>query len=259
MSQLLFLIISMMTLSAFGSTTRILSTDTLSASSGTSISLGSDITFTGATPIVSTLGGTTSQPLIVQSGNTTTGSSGGVTVGSGDNATSGGSGNLTLRTGTVVSGTRGSIIVSATNLNMGSANITNLSDPNSSQDAATKAYVDTKAPLTTKGDLLSYSTVPARLPVGTDGQFLTADSTQTLGVKWAGVSVTYGQETPTGAINGSNTSFTLAFTPVSNASVLVFLNGAEQDQTVDYTISSATITMTTAPAIGQTMKVFYTH
>lgn len=41
------------------------------------------------------------------------------------------------------------------------------------------------SPLTTKGDILSFSTVNARLGVGTDGQVLTADSTQTLGIKWA--------------------------------------------------------------------------
>lgn len=39
--------------------------------------------------------------------------------------------------------------------------------------------------LTTKGDLLAYSTLPARLPVGADTQVLTADSTQPLGIKWA--------------------------------------------------------------------------
>lgn len=41
------------------------------------------------------------------------------------------------------------------------------------------------SPLTTKGDVLGYSTVNARIPVGTDGQVLTADSTQTLGLKWS--------------------------------------------------------------------------
>lgn len=40
--------------------------------------------------------------------------------------------------------------------------------------------------LTTKGDILGRSsTAAARLGVGTDGQVLTADSTQTLGIKWA--------------------------------------------------------------------------
>ena len=40
-------------------------------------------------------------------------------------------------------------------------------------------------PLTTKGDLYGFSTVPARVSVGTNGQVLTADSTATNGVAWA--------------------------------------------------------------------------
>lgn len=39
--------------------------------------------------------------------------------------------------------------------------------------------------LTTKGDLLTFGTSAARLPAGTNGYVLTADSTQTLGIKWA--------------------------------------------------------------------------
>jgi hypothetical protein len=41
------------------------------------------------------------------------------------------------------------------------------------------------SPLTTKGDLWGYSTVDARLPVGNNDEVLTADSGETLGVKWA--------------------------------------------------------------------------
>lgn len=40
-------------------------------------------------------------------------------------------------------------------------------------------------PLTTKGDLFGYDTGNARVPIGTNGQVLTADSTQALGLKWA--------------------------------------------------------------------------
>lgn len=39
-------------------------------------------------------------------------------------------------------------------------------------------------PLTTKGDILAYTTVPARRSVGTNGQVLKADSTDLTGVSW---------------------------------------------------------------------------
>ncbi len=42
----------------------------------------------------------------------------------------------------------------------------------------------TPSPLMTKGDILTYSIYEARLPVGTDGDVLVADSTTTLGIKW---------------------------------------------------------------------------
>ena len=42
--------------------------------------------------------------------------------------------------------------------------------------------------MTTKGDLAAYGTAVARLGVGTNGQVLTADSGETLGVKWADAS-----------------------------------------------------------------------
>jgi hypothetical protein len=41
------------------------------------------------------------------------------------------------------------------------------------------------SPLTTKGDVWVYGSADTRLPAGSNGQVLTADSTQTLGVKWA--------------------------------------------------------------------------
>ena len=48
-------------------------------------------------------------------------------------------------------------------------------------------YVQTGSvsPLTTKGDLYGFSTLDARIPIGTNNQVLTADSTQALGLKWA--------------------------------------------------------------------------
>lgn len=40
------------------------------------------------------------------------------------------------------------------------------------------------SPLTTKGDLFGFTTVNARIPVGSNGQILTADSTAAAGVSW---------------------------------------------------------------------------
>lgn len=50
------------------------------------------------------------------------------------------------------------------------------------------------SPLTTKGDLFTFSTVNARLPVGLDTQILIADSTSPTGLKWGSNTV----PTPTG-------------------------------------------------------------
>lgn len=47
-------------------------------------------------------------------------------------------------------------------------------------------YVQTGSvsPLTTKGDLYGFSTLDARIPIGTNNQVLIADSAQALGLKW---------------------------------------------------------------------------
>lgn len=45
-------------------------------------------------------------------------------------------------------------------------------------------------PVTTKGDLLTFDTVPNRLPVGSDGQVLAAASSATQGLKWVTMPLT---------------------------------------------------------------------
>jgi hypothetical protein len=66
------------------------------------------------------------------------------------------------------------------------------------------------------------------------------------------------RETPTGTINGVNTTFTLANTPIVNTEQ-VFLNGLllEPGAGNDYTISGATITMLIVPATGDRLKANY--
>lgn len=56
--------------------------------------------------------------------------------------------------------------------------------------ASANAAFNALSPLTTKGDVLGYSTVNARLAVGSNGQVLSADSTQTTGLKWVSASGT---------------------------------------------------------------------
>jgi hypothetical protein len=56
---------------------------------------------------------------------------------------------------------------------------------NSGATAPEWATTADQTPLTTKGDLFGFDTADARIPIGTNGHVLTADSTQTLGLKWA--------------------------------------------------------------------------
>ena len=66
------------------------------------------------------------------------------------------------------------------------------------------------------------------------------------------------KETPSGTVNGSNTTFTLANTPVAG-SEHVHINGLLMDVGAgnDYTISGATITFTPAPETGDKIRVSY--
>lgn len=64
-------------------------------------------------------------------------------------------------------------------------------------------------------------------------------------------------EVPSGSINGTNTIFILAYTPISG-SVHLFLNGQRQHTTNnDYSITGSTITYTTAPPPGSFHCVDY--
>jgi hypothetical protein len=69
----------------------------------------------------------------------------------------------------------------------------------------------------------------------------------------------YFQEAPSGTPNGILVTFTLSNTPVSNASVKIYLDGTIQYQGSDYTISGATITFAVAPAANQSLWSDYVY
>src|SRR6266478_498545 len=75
-------------------------------------------------------------------------------------------------------------------INMNSNLVFNLPAPNAGGDATNKTYVDAliagASPLTTKGDLYTFTTVNARLPVGTiNGQIVQVNSGTATGLAWS--------------------------------------------------------------------------
>lgn len=124
--------------------------------------------------------------------------------------TSGGVGTLSIDTSTYLTGNQtitlsGDISGSGTTAittTIGAAKVTNamlaglidlttkvtgalpIANGGTGQTTANPAF-NALSPLTTKGDVLTYSTVNARLGVGSNNQVLTADSSQTTGIKWA--------------------------------------------------------------------------
>jgi hypothetical protein len=62
-------------------------------------------------------------------------------------------------------------------------------------------------------------------------------------------------ETPAGACDGDNTSFTLAHTPL--ATVLVFKNGVLLAEGDEYSTLGPSITMSEAPLTGDALRAYY--
>lgn len=81
-----------------------------------------------------------------------------------------------------------------------------LADDQHVLDTEVLAVAIAKTLLTTKGDLMGYSTVLARLGIGTDTHVLTADSGEDTGMKWAAVAADGdGATVATGSYAGNDT------------------------------------------------------
>jgi hypothetical protein len=141
-----------------------------------------------------------------------------------------GTGSVTITAGTATVNTAGSLIVPQ--YDGGVLYFTSTS---------TAIYFDfvqagAVSPLTTKGDLYGFGSSDARIPIGTNGHILTADSTQTLGLKWSapagGGKVLQVVQATTGTTTNVNTTgyiditnVTASITPsVATSKVLIMIS-----------------------------------
>jgi hypothetical protein len=108
------------------------------------------------------------------------------------------------------------------------------------------------APTTTKGDLIAYSTVNARLPVGSNTQVLSADSTQTTGLKWVNAATSTLNQFNVNVGDSTNTQ------QATDTSLLGDIKASYATSTVTITIASPGVVSWTSHPFATGDKTYLT-
>ena len=132
-------------------------------------------------------------------------------------------------------------------------------NPGTTSSASTDLVRKSEIPLTTKGDLLTFSTVNARLGVGTNDYVLKADSTQTTGLAWTDplaspVTLSSVADGFTATIAARISTLILELTGVYAAGTVNMPAAPVQGQRVEVTVNGGSITALTVSGNGNTIN-----
>ena len=118
---------------------------------------------------------------------------------------------------------------------------------------ASLPYAASTSPLTTKGDLATFSTAVTRLPVGANGETIVADSSTSTGLRWQGNYAAGKNAIINGAFNvwQRGTSFAISANAAYGPDRFLCDSGS-----LNYTFSRQAFTAGTAPAAGYESQYF---